>query len=81
MIFAVPFIAVLFYCIKILVERSLNKKSLPLPSANYLHAGSVDLETGELREAPPKSAGKKLGESLSEWRDRLSHKNDPEDKE
>lgn len=73
MIFSVPFIAVLFYCIKMYVERSLSKKGLPLPSAEYLHSGSVDLETGELRPAPPKHAGKKLGESFAEWRDRITH--------
>lgn len=81
MIFSVPFIAVLFYCIKMIVERNLEKKSLPLPSGEYLNVGSVDLETGELLDAPPKHVGKKFGESISEWRDRIRHKNESEDEE
>ena len=48
MIFSVPLIAVLFYIIKISVERSLNKKSLPIPSSDYLNIESVDAQTGEI---------------------------------
>ncbi len=79
MVISVPFVAVLFYVIRMLVERSLAKKNLPVPSTEYLHAGSVDLENGTLVDAPPKHRGKNFAESTSEWFDRIRHKNEPEE--
>lgn len=60
MIFSVPLFAVLFYIIKIAVERSLAKKNMPLNSADYLNAGSYDPETGTILPIPPKPPRKKM---------------------
>lgn len=71
MIFAVPLFAVLFYSIKLYVERSLAKKELPIPSDDYRNAGGVDIETNEIYPAPAKASHKKLSEAVREWRQRL----------
>ncbi len=76
MIFSVPLFAVLFYCIKVAVERSLSKKSLPLSSSEYLNAGSVDPETFMLYPAPERESNRKLRDTISEWRARKKNKND-----
>ena len=41
----VPALAVLFYCIRIAVERRLREKGLPIPSAEYLNVDAYDTET------------------------------------
>ena len=43
--FSVPALAVLFYCIRIAVERRLREKGLPIPSAEYLNVDAYDTET------------------------------------
>lgn len=45
MLFSVPAFAVLFYCIRIAVERRLREKGLPIPSAEYLNVDAYDTET------------------------------------
>ena len=45
MLFSVPALAVLFYCIRIAVERRLREKGLPIPRAEYLHVDAYDTET------------------------------------
>lgn len=45
MLFSVPALAVLFYCIRIAVERRLREKGLPIPSAEYLNVDAYDTET------------------------------------
>ncbi len=81
MIFAVPLFAVLFYSIKLYVERSLAKKELPIPSDDYRNAGGVDIETNEIYPAPAKASHKKLSEAVREWRQRLKDEDEPtEDK-
>lgn len=76
MIFSVPIFAVLFYCIKLGVERSLVKKSMPVSSEVYFAAGSADPETGELLPIPEKAPRKKLRDTLAEWRARITKKQD-----
>lgn len=76
MIFSVPLFAVLFYVIKIAVERSLAKKSLPIPSSEYLSVGAVDPEDGTLLPIPEKAPRKKLRDSIAEWRKRIKNKED-----
>ncbi len=74
MIFSVPIFAVLFYVIKIAVERSLIKKELPLSPEEYLGVGSIDPETKELRPIPETAPKKKLRDVIREWRERKIHK-------
>ena len=45
MLFSVPALAVLFYCIRIAVERRLREKGVPIPSAEYLNVDAYDTET------------------------------------
>ena len=45
MLFSVPALAVLFYCIRIAVERRLREKGMPIPSAEYLNVDAYDTET------------------------------------
>ncbi len=80
MIFSVPLVAVLFYVIKICVERSLKKKSLPIPSEEYLKVGSVDPETNEIKPIPEKLPRKKLRDTITEWRARI-RRNDENEKD
>ncbi len=68
MIFSVPLFAVLFYCIKIAVERSLAKKNLPTASDDYMNIHSYDIESGTLISNPERPRRKKLKERISEWR-------------
>lgn len=77
MIFSVPLIAVLFYIIRIAVERSLAKKELPIPSGEYKDVGSVDPQTKELNPIPESPKGKSFADTLSEWKQRIfNRKND-----
>ncbi len=76
MIFSVPLFAVLFYSIKIWVERSLAKKELPIPSDDYRNAGGVDVETNEIYPAPLKASRKKLSDAIREWRQRIKSEDD-----
>ncbi len=68
MIFSVPLFAVLFYCIKIAVDRSLSKKNMPVASDDYMNVRSYDIEQGILIPNPEKNGGKKLKERIAEWR-------------
>ena len=68
MIFSVPLIAVLFYTIRIFVERSLASKSLPIPSDDYLSAGGVDVENGTLTPIPEKEPRTTLKETCSKFK-------------
>lgn len=76
MIFSVPLFAVLFYVIKIAVDRSLAKKSLPLAGSAYVNVGSVDPETLEFLPVPEKAPRKKLRDTVAEWRARIFKKSD-----
>jgi predicted PurR-regulated permease PerM len=71
MIFSVPMIAVLFYTIRLLVERNLASKSLPISSDAYLSVGGVDAEKGVLLPNPEKEPHKTFRESISEWRSKF----------
>ena len=54
MIFSVPIIAIIFYVIRIAVERSLARKGLVVNSMAYRTVGSVDPESNELLPFPSK---------------------------
>lgn len=71
MIFSAPIFAVLFYCIKVMVERSLKSKGLPLSSTAYLNVGSIDPDTNEFHLPPTPAPHKKLTQALREWWDRI----------
>ena len=79
MIFSVPLVAVLFYIIKVAVERSLKKKSLPVPSKEYLPVGYVDPDDKTLHPIPAPTPRKTLRESISEWCKRFKRKNNEEE--
>ncbi len=85
MIFSAPVFAVLFYCIKVLVERSLKSKGLPLSSSAYLNVGSIDEHNGEFHLPPTPAPNKSLTQALKEWWERIQNGNvviaDPEEKE
>lgn len=85
MIFSVPLVAVLFYIIKIAVNRSLAKKELPLTSAEYTNLESVDTETGEIYTLPAKESAPTLRKLLSAWSEKIRSKrktsNNEEDSE
>ncbi len=70
MIFSVPLIAVLFYIIRICVERKLEEKSLPIPSGAYQTVGSVDPGTGEMLPPPKKEPKKTLLGMFSQKKDK-----------
>ena len=74
MIFSVPFIAIIFYVIRIVVERSLVRKGLAVDSMSYRAVGSVDPESMQLQPIPEKVPRKKLRDTLREWRDRITKK-------
>ncbi|MBQ8895795.1 MAG: hypothetical protein IJY88_03265 [Clostridia bacterium] len=69
-----PLVAVLFYIIKVAVERSLAKKSLPISSREYLSLGYVDAEDGTVHPMSEKPARKSLRESIAEWREKRKSK-------
>ncbi len=73
MIFSAPIFAVLFYCIKVIVERSLKSKGLPLSSTEYLNLGSIDVETGEIKPIPAPPPHKKFTQAVQEWWDRIQN--------
>ncbi len=68
MIFSVPLFAVLFYCIKMAVDRSLSKKNMPTAGDDYINVHSFDAEKGILLPNPEKPQRKKLKERISERR-------------
>ncbi len=78
MIFSLPIIAVLFYIIKLAVERSLKRKEMPISSMTYRTVGSVDPESKELLPIPVQAPRKKLRQTMSEWRARITKKGDNE---
>ncbi len=75
MIFSVPIFAVLFYTIKMYVERSLAKKSLPVPSSSYRNAGGID-EENNIMPIPEHSPRKRFGQAIREWISRLKNGTD-----
>lgn len=81
MIFSVPLFAVLFYTIKIYVERSLVKKNLPVSSSAYANAGGVDITTNELFASPGRTPRKKFTQAIREWRARIGKTAENESKD
>ncbi len=73
MIFSAPIFAVLFYCIKVMVERSLKAKGLPVASTAYLNVGSIDVETGKFHLPPSPAPRKKFTQALKQWWDRIQN--------
>ncbi len=71
MIFSVPLFAVLFYSLKIAVERSLSKKQLPISSDFYGDAGGVDLKTNVIFPSPGKKPHKRFDQAVKEWKSRV----------
>lgn len=74
MIFSVPIIAIIFYVIRVAVERSLARKGMPIDSMTYRTVGSVDSESFELLPIPEQAPHKKFRDTLREWRDRITKK-------
>ncbi len=70
MIFSVPIFAVLFYCIKIAVERKLVKKELPLSSADYVNLGAIDVESGEIYPVPERPKHRTLKQIIATRREK-----------
>ena len=75
MIFSVPLFAVLFYCIKIVVERKLVTKQLPISSDDYANVGSIDVESGAIYPVPEKRKKRTFKEVLAERKARKDMKN------
>ncbi len=76
MIFAVPLFAVIFYAVRIYVDRSLENKELPKSSTAYADAGGINVETNEILPRPEKTPNKKFKQAVREWRERVKHKDD-----
>lgn len=76
MIFSVPLIAVLFYTIRIFVERNLVLKSLPIPSDEYFSVGGVDAENGVLTPIPEKEPRTTFKETCSKLKHKKKNKKD-----
>lgn len=74
MLFAVPVFAVMFYAIKLAVDRSLTRKNLPTSASAYSKAGGIDLETNQLLPIPERAPHKKFSTALKEWREKLRKK-------
>lgn len=74
MIFSVPLFAVLFYSIKLHVERALVKKNLPVPSDAYYGVGGINIETNEFYPSEGRTPHKKLSVAVKEWRARIRKK-------
>lgn len=81
MIFSVPIIAVLFYIIRLAVERSLARKGMPVNSMTYRTAGSVDPESMEILPIPEQPPHKKLRQTIREWRNRITKKDENDSSE
>lgn len=81
MIFSVPIIAVLFYIIRLAVERSLVRKGMPVNSMTYRTAGSVDPESMEILPIPEQPPHKKLRQTVREWRNRITKKDENDSSE
>lgn len=81
MIFSVPIIAVLFYIIRLAVERSLARKGMPVNSMTYRTAGSVDPENMTLLPIPEQPPHKKLRQTVREWRNRFTKKDENDSSE
>lgn len=81
MIFSVPIIAVLFYIIRLAVERSLARKGMPVNSMTYRTAGSVDPESMEILPIPEQPPHKKLRQTVREWRNRITKKDENDSSE
>lgn len=76
MVFSVPIFAILFYVIKLAVERSLKRKGLPVASCKYQDVGEIDPESHELLPPPSTDANQKhLRELVLEWKSRIFKKN------
>ncbi|MBO4277395.1 MAG: AI-2E family transporter [Clostridia bacterium] len=58
MILSLPIFAVIYYVIKVFVERKLAKRDLPTESSEYLEAGAIDPQTNELLPAPKQESHK-----------------------
>ena len=78
MIFSVPIIAIIFYVIRIAVERSLVRKGFAVGSMTYRTVGAVDPESNELLPIPEQAPHKKFRDTVREWRDRVAKKNKTE---
>ncbi len=74
MLFAVPVFAVMFYAIKLAVDRSLTKKNLPTTASAYSKAGGIDPSTNQLLPIPQRTPHKKFSTALNEWRAKLRKK-------
>lgn len=81
MIFSVPIIAVLFYIIRLAVERSLARKGMPVNSMTYRTVGSVDPENMTLLPIPEQPPHKKLRQTIREWRNRITKKDENDSSE
>ncbi|MBQ5838038.1 MAG: AI-2E family transporter, partial [Clostridia bacterium] len=81
MIFSVPIIAVLFYIIRLAVERSLARKGMPVNSMTYRTAGSVDPESMEILPIPEQPPHKKLRQTIREWCNRITKKDENDSSE
>jgi predicted PurR-regulated permease PerM len=80
MIFSVPLFAVIFYVIKMVVERNLLRKNMPVPSEAYLNAGSYDEETQQLIPAPEKEKRKNISSLIKAWIARIKDNKQKKDK-
>lgn len=74
MIFSVPLFAVIFYTIKMAVERSLRRKGLPIPSEEYYNVGFIHPETGERLAPPARNKQKRIRDAIQDWRERVTNK-------
>ena len=74
MIFAVPLFAVIFYTVRIYIERALGKKQLPLSSTEYSNVGGIDSETNRLTPIPERAGHKRFGQAVREWRERVKNR-------
>lgn len=64
MVISVPLFALIYYVVKLLVDRRLVSKNMPVPSDVYLDVGSIDCDTNELL---PNPVGDKKQSSIAEF--------------